>query len=220
MTSNLVNIKNKISDAAKESHRVEEDITLIAVSKVHVEDTIRPVLEAGHRIFGENRVQEAVQKWPALKENYNDVELHLIGPLQTNKVRQALSLFDVIETVDRPKLAKTLARIFEEEGKQCDLYVQVNTGMEDQKAGINPDEADEFIRMCLEDLNLPVVGVMCIPPFDEDATEHFKQLKSIADRNNLKIVSMGMSGDYEKAISYGATHVRVGTAIFGKRPGY
>ena len=220
MTSNLVNIKNKIEAAASEAGRDDNDITLVAVSKVHVEETIRPVLEAGHKIFGENRVQEAIQKWPSLKEEFNDLELHLIGPLQTNKVRQAISLFDVIETVDRPKLARALARIFKEENTQCDLYVQVNTGMEGQKAGIAPEEADEFIKMCKEELDLPIVGVMCIPPFDEDATEHFKLLKTIADRNGLKVISMGMSGDYEQAIEHGATHVRVGTAIFGKRPGY
>lgn len=220
MTSNLINIKEKIAAATMNAARDENDVTLVAVSKVHVAETILPVLEAGQRIFGENRVQEAADKWPAMKEKYDGVELHLIGPLQTNKVRQAVHLFDVIETVDRPKLARALSRIFEEENKTCDIYVQVNTGMENQKAGIAPDEVDGFIALCRDELGLAVKGVMCIPPFDEDATEHFKLLKSIADRNNVGIISMGMSGDFEKAIEYGATHVRVGTAVFGKRPGY
>ncbi|MCC3861980.1 YggS family pyridoxal phosphate-dependent enzyme [Pseudemcibacter aquimaris] len=220
MTSNLKNINEKIRTAEEKSGRNEGDVTLVAVSKVHVAETIRPVLEAGQRIFGENRVQEAAEKWPAMKEDFDDVVLHLIGPLQTNKVRQAIHLFDVIETVDRPKLARALARIFKEENKYCDVYVQVNTGMENQKAGINPEDADEFIALCRDELGLNVTGVMCIPPFDEDPTDHFKLLKSIADRNNIEIISMGMSGDFEKAIEHGATHVRVGTAVFGKRPGY
>ena len=220
MTSNLVNIKEKIDAAATYCGRSSHDITLVAVSKIHVEETILPVLKEGQRIFGENRVQEAAQKWPALKGQFDGVELHLIGPLQTNKVRQAVQLFDVIETVDRPKLAKTLARVFEEEGKTCDIYVQVNTGHESQKAGIAPEEADDFIKLCRDELKLPVTGVMCIPPFDEDGTSHFNMLKDIADRNDIKIISMGMSGDFEKAIKHGATHVRVGTAIFGVRPGY
>lgn len=220
MTSNLAEINEKISRAAQKAERRPGEIKLIAVSKVHVADTIYPVLEAGHKIFGENRVQEAAQKWPAFKTDFSDIELHLIGPLQTNKVRQAVQLFDVIETVDRPKLARAIARICVEENKPCEVYIQVNTGLEDQKAGISPDEADALIALCREELNLSVTGVMCIPPFDEDPIEHFKLLKTIADRNNIKNVSMGMSGDFEKAIEYGATHVRVGTAIFGKRPGY
>ncbi|MDG1438479.1 MAG: YggS family pyridoxal phosphate-dependent enzyme [Emcibacteraceae bacterium] len=220
MTSNLMNIKEKIIKAATNAGRNQNSITLVAVSKIHVAETISPVLEAGQRIFGENRVQEAAEKWPALKEQYDDVSLHLIGPLQSNKVRQAIHLFDVIETVDRPKLARALARIFKEENKSCDIYIQVNTGHESQKAGIAPENADEFIALCRDDLKLPVKGVMCIPPFDEDGTEHFKMLKTIADRNNIDTISMGMSGDFEKAIEYGATHVRVGTALFGKRPGY
>ncbi len=220
MTSNLVKINEKISLAAKTAGRNADTIKLVAVSKVHVNETIRPVLEAGHKIFGENRVQEAAQKWPALKTDYPDVELHLIGPLQSNKVRQAIQLFDVIETVDRPKLARAIARICEEEKKQIEIYVQVNTGLEDQKAGASPEEADGLIKLCRNQLNLSVKGVMCIPPFDEDPTEHFKLLKSIAERNNIEYISMGMSGDFEKAIEHGATHVRVGTAIFGKRPGY
>ena len=220
MTSNLMTIKEKINQAAKACDREEDSVTLVAVSKVHVAETIIPVLEAGQRIFGENRVQEAAGKWPAMKESFPGVELHLIGPLQTNKVRQAIYLFDVIETVDRPKLARALARIFDEENKSCDIYVQVNTGHESQKAGIAPEDADNFITLCRDELGLPVKGVMCIPPFDEDGVPHFKMLKEIADRNNIKTISMGMSGDYEHAIENGATHVRVGTAIFGKRPGY
>jgi pyridoxal phosphate enzyme (YggS family) len=198
-------IKEKIASAAKKAGRNENNVTLVAVSKVHVAETILPVLKAGQRIFGENRVQEAVEKWSAMREQFDGVELHLIGPLQTNKARQAAQLFDVIETVDRPKLARTLARVFEEENRQCDVYVQVNTGLESQKAGIAPEDADDFIRFCQDELGLNVTGLMCIPPFDEDATEHFKLLKSIADRNNIKIVSMGMSGDFETAIQYGAT---------------
>jgi pyridoxal phosphate enzyme (YggS family) len=220
MTSNLMKIKEKISNAAKAANRAENDINLVAVSKIHGEETIRPVLEAGHTLFGENRVQEAAQKWPALKEEFPGIELHLIGPLQTNKVRQAIGLFDVIETVDRPKLARAIARICDEENINCPIYIQVNTGLEDQKAGISPDQVDELIRLCRDELHLTVSGVMCIPPFDEDPTEHFKLLKSIADRNNIEHISMGMSGDFEKAIAHGATHVRVGTAIFGTRPGY
>lgn len=220
MTSNLTTIKDKINAAAKECGQDQDSVTLVAVSKVHVEETILPVLKEGQRIFGENRVQEAAGKWPALKEQFPDVKLHLIGPLQSNKVRQAVGLFDVIETVDRPKLAKALARIFEEEGKSCDIYIQVNTGHEGQKAGISPEDADGFITLCRDQLKLPVVGVMCIPPFDEDGTPHFKMLKEIAERNNINNISMGMSGDFEQAIKNGATHVRVGTAIFGTRPGY
>jgi len=220
MTSNLMIIKDKISTAAGKCGRNKEDITLVAVSKIHVEETILPVLTEGHRIFGENRVQEAAQKWPALKEKYPDVKLHLIGPLQTNKVRQAVGLFDTIETVDRPKLARAIARILEEEKKSCEIYVQVNTGLESQKAGISPAEAEEFICLCRDQLKLNVVGVMCIPPAGEDPVPHFAMLKDIGQHNNLNNISMGMSGDFESAIENGATHVRVGTAIFGKRPGY
>jgi len=220
MTSNLVKIKEKIDAAALKSGRKINDITLVAVSKVHVETTILPILNEGQRIFGENRVQEASLKWPALKEKFPHVILHLIGPLQTNKVRQAVQIFDVIETVDRPKLARALARIMEEEKKICDIYIQVNTGLESQKAGISPDAADDFIDLCRDQLKLNVVGVMCIPPYDEDASPHFKLLKEIADRNHLKNISMGMSKDFELAIENGASHVRVGTAIFGTRPGY
>lgn len=220
MTSNLINIKEKVKNTAENCGRDTNDVTLVAVSKVHVAETILPVLEAGQKVFGENRVQEAAEKWPAFRDSFDDIELHLIGPLQTNKVRQAVHLFDVIETVDRPKLARSIARICEEEQTSCDIYIQVNTGLESQKAGIAPDQADSFIKQCRDEFNLRVTGVMCIPPFDEDATEHFKLLKTIADRNSIKIISMGMSGDFEKAIEYGATHVRVGTAIFGKRPGY
>ncbi len=220
MTSNLMIIKDKISTAAQKSNRSEKDITLVAVSKIHVEETILPVLKEGHRIFGENRVQEAVQKWPPLKEKYPDVKLHLIGPLQTNKVRQVVGLFDTIETVDRPKLARTIARILEEEGKFCEIYVQVNTGLESQKAGIAPSEADDFIRLCRDELKLDVVGVMCIPPVGENPVPHFTMSRDIGERNKLSNISMGMSGDFELAIENGATHVRVGTAIFGKRPGY
>ncbi|MEZ5757852.1 MAG: YggS family pyridoxal phosphate-dependent enzyme [Emcibacteraceae bacterium] len=220
MTSNLKKIKDKIEKASLDSGRSKESVTLVAVSKIHTAETIIPVLADGQRIFGENRVQEAAEKWPPLKDKFDGIYLHLIGPLQTNKVRQAVQLFDVIETVDRPKLAVALARICEEENKYPDIYIQINTGHEEQKAGMSPENADDFIKLCRDELKLPVKGVMCIPPFDQDPTDHFKLLKQIADRNELRIISMGMSGDYEKAIENGATHVRVGTALFGTRPGY
>ncbi|MFC7047712.1 YggS family pyridoxal phosphate-dependent enzyme [Emcibacter nanhaiensis] len=220
MTRALEDVLSKISAAAEAAGRAPESVQLVAVSKVHGADVITPVLEAGQRLFGENRVQEAADKWPALREQYPDVRLHLIGPLQTNKVRQAVHLFDVIETVDRLKLARTLARIFEEEGIRREVYVQVNVGREEQKAGINPDEADAFIDLCRDELNLPVTGLMCIPPAGEDPAPYFGLLAGIARRNNIGILSMGMSGDFEIAIKHGATHVRVGTAVFGTRPGY
>ena len=220
MTRALEDVLSKISAAAEAAGRAPESVQLVAVSKVHGADVITPVLEAGQRLFGENRVQEAADKWPALREQYPDVRLHLIGPLQTNKVRQAVHLFDVIETVDRLKLARTLARIFEEEGIRREVYVQVNVGREEQKAGINPDEADAFIDLCRDELNLPVTGLMCIPPAGEDPAPYFDLLAGIARRNNIGILSMGMSGDFEIAIKHGATHVRVGTAVFGTRPGY
>ncbi len=220
MTSKLIKIKEKIKAAAQLSSRNPEDITLVAVSKIHTAQTIIEVLKEGQRIFGENRVQEAAQKWPALKEQFSGVVLHLIGPLQSNKVRQALSLFDVIETVDRPKLARAIARISMETGEVCDIYIQVNTGLESQKAGVAPEQADALIALCQDELKLSVKGVMCIPPEGEDPVKHFKLLKEIAQRNKLSVISMGMSGDFESAIEHGATHVRVGTAIFGSRPSH
>jgi pyridoxal phosphate enzyme (YggS family) len=187
------------------------------VSKTFGPEAITPVLAAGERVFGENKVQEALAKWPELRNRYPDVALHLIGPLQTNKAREAVDIFDVIETLDRPKLAKELAKEIEKRGKHPKLYVQVNTGAEPQKAGILPQEADAFIASCRKDYGLEISGLMCIPPVDEQASPHFALLNQIAKRNGLEHLSMGMSADFELAIQLGATHVRVGTAIFGKR---
>jgi len=174
------------------------------------------VLEQGHRLFGENKVQEAAAKWPEFRNEFQDVTLHLVGPLQTNKARQAMQLFDVIETVDRPKLARTLARLRDETGHCPQLFVQVNTGEEPQKAGVLPDDADALVALC-RDLDLPLVGLMCIPPADEEPSLHFALLAKIAARNGLTELSMGMSGDFERAIAQGATYVRVGSAVFGER---
>ena len=189
---------------------------LIAVSKVQPVERIKSVLDAGHRVFGENRVQEAQSKWPAFKEQYEDVELHIIGPLQTNKTRAAMEIADSIHTLDRPKLAKNIARIAQELGKCPELFVQVNTGDEQQKSGILPKETESFVAECL-DMDLPVKGLMCIPPVDEEASLHFALLKKISENCGLRYLSMGMSADFEKAISFGATHIRVGSAIFGER---
>lgn len=216
--AHLQQVQKQINDAAHRAGRPSEDITLVAVSKVHGADRVRPVLEAGHRIFGENRVQEAEEKWPSLREDFPDVTLHLIGPLQTNKVKNAVATFDLIETVDREKLAKALAKEFVRVGKSLPILIQINTGEEPQKAGIAPQEADAFIAMCRDELDLDVRGLMCIPPIDEEPSLHFALLSKIANRNALKVLSMGMSSDFETAIEFGATHVRVGTAIFGSRP--
>lgn len=189
---------------------------LIAVSKVQPLERVVAVLDEGHRLFGENKVQEAAGKWPALREKYPGVELHLIGPLQTNKARQAMQLFDAIETLDRPKLARTIARLKDELGHCPRLFVQVNTGEEEQKAGVMPDDADAFIAEC-RSLGLEIEGLMCIPPEDEEPSLHFALLARIAARNEVPQLSMGMSGDFEKAVAQGATFVRVGSAIFGER---
>jgi len=215
---NLERVRSEIAEAARQAGRDPGSVTLVAVSKTHSVETIDPVLQAGQRVFGENRVQEAEEKWLQLRQDFKDISLHLIGPLQTNKVRQAVALFDVIETLDRPKLARALARIMEETGMRADCLIQVNTGEEDQKAGVTPLEVDDFIVLCRDDLKLPVCGLMCIPPIDEEPSLHFALLKQIAQRNGLKELSMGMSADYQAAVSFGATHVRVGTAIFGTRP--
>ncbi len=212
----LQDIKTRIAAAEQDAGRPAGSVSLIAVSKVQPDARVTAVLDEGHRVFGENRVQEAAGKWPGFRESYDDVELHLIGPLQTNKTRQAFELFDTIHSVDRPKLAKTIARIAQEEGHCPGLFIQVNTGEEDQKAGILPSEADAFIADC-RDLDLTIEGLMCIPPVDEEASLHFSLLAKIAERNGLSGLSMGMSGDFERAIALGATHVRVGSAIFGER---
>jgi hypothetical protein len=191
--------------------------TLVAVTKTHGAERIRPMLEAGHRVFGENRVQEAKAKWPELKRGYPDVQLHLIGPLQTNKVREAVELFDVIETLDRPKLAQVLAEELARTGKRLTLFIQVNTGEEPQKAGVAPADVPAFIALCRDELHLRVQGLMCIPPVGEPPAPHFALLQKMARESGLPLLSMGMSEDFETAIKFGATHVRVGSAIFGSR---
>lgn len=212
----LQNITARISQAETKAGRPVGSVKLIAVSKVQPNARVQAVLEQGHRCFGENRVQEAQGKWPDFKSRYDDVDLHLIGPLQTNKARQAMELCDAIHSVDRLKLAKTLARLAQEAGTCPDIFVQINTGEEEQKAGIHPAEADTFISECRA-LDLPVRGLMCIPPIDEEPSLHFALLAKIAARNDLDGLSMGMSSDFEQAIALGATHIRVGSAIFGER---
>jgi len=212
----LTAIKERITRAERKANRSEGDVTLIAVSKVQPNDRVAAILSEGHRVFGENKVQEAAGKWPQFRETYPDVALHLIGPLQSNKVRQAMALAQAIHTLDRPKLATTIARIAQEEGHCPDLFIQVNTGEEPQKAGVLPRDADGFIKDALA-LDLPVKGLMCIPPADEEPSLHFALLAKIAHRNGLSGLSMGMSSDFESAIALGATHVRVGSAIFGDR---
>ncbi len=215
--ANLESVKSALDEAAREAGREAGSVRLIAVSKTHPAETVARAINAGQRLFGENRVQEALGKWPELKERNKDLELHLIGPLQSNKAQQAVRLFDVIETVDRPKLAAGLARQMEKSGRRPACFIQVNTGEEKQKAGIAPGEADRFIRACREEYLLPIEGLMCIPPEDEEASLHFALLGGIAERNGVAALSMGMSADYQIAVQFGATHVRVGTAIFGAR---
>ena len=213
----LKKVLNGVMTAAQAAGRAPESITLIAVSKTFDGPEIIPVIEAGQRVFGENRVQEAKAKWPALKMAWPDVELHLIGPLQSNKAAEAVQLFDAIHTVDRPRIAAAIATEMRKQAKPLKLFVQVNTGLEPQKAGIDPAEADSFLRDCREVHGLEISGLMCIPPAEEDPRPHFKLLADIAGRNGLSQLSMGMSGDYAAAIACGATHVRVGSAIFGTR---
>ncbi|NQV48529.1 MAG: YggS family pyridoxal phosphate-dependent enzyme [Rhodospirillaceae bacterium] len=217
ITENLDATRAAIAAAAKAAGRDPDGVTLVCVSKTHPAERIRTVIEAGERQFGENKVQEAEAKWPALKQQFPHVRLHLIGPLQSNKVKHAVALFDVIETVDRPKLARALAGEMEKTGRRPECYIQVNTGEEDQKAGVLPLDADAFISLCRDELGLPVVGLMCIPPVDEEPALHFTLLKQIATRNGLGLLSMGMSGDFETAVRCGATAVRVGSKIFGAR---
>ena len=212
----LAEIKRLINKAEVNFSGSIGSVKLIAVSKVQPVDRVKSVLEEGHRVFGENRIQEAQSKWPAFKEQYQEVELHIIGPLQTNKTRAAMELADSIHTLDRPKLARNIARLAQELGKCPELFVQVNTGDEQQKSGVLPKETESFVKECL-DMDLPVKGLMCIPPVDEEASLHFALLKKISENCGLKYLSMGMSADFEKAISFGATHIRVGSAIFGER---
>lgn len=209
-------IQKRINQAAINAGRDADDISLIAVSKVQPNARVQAVLETGHKTFGENRVQEALGKWPDFQHTFGQLDLHLIGPLQTNKARQAVELFGTIHSVDRPKLAATLARLAQERGASPDIFIQVNTGEEPQKAGILPSDTDAFVAECRA-LDLPVKGLMCIPPVEEEASLHFALLAKMAERNGLSGLSMGMSDDFEKAIEFGATHIRVGSAIFGAR---
>ena len=213
----LAQVQANIHQAALAANRSPQSVTLVAVSKFIAADTILPVLNAGHRVFGENRVVELKDKWPALKAQFPDTRLHVIGPLQTNKVRDAVALADVIETLDRPKLARVIADEMDRANRRPDCLIQVNVGREPQKAGIDPDQADRFFQVCRDEYGLPVTGLMCIPPADQDPTPHFHLLAEIAARNGLNVLSMGMSCDFPTAIACGATHVRVGTAIFGAR---
>ena len=213
----LADIRDRAEKAARKAGRSMDEIELVAVSKKQPDARVESVLHEGHRVFGENRVQEAQGKWPDFRENFGDVRLHLIGPLQTNKARAAMELFDVIQVLDRPKLATTLARLAQEVGQCPALYIQVNSGEEDQKAGVLPRETDAFVADCRK-MDLPVRGLMCIPPVDEEPSLHFALLRKIAERNGLEGLSMGMSADFETAIAQGATCIRVGSAIFGERP--
>lgn len=212
----LAEIKTRILKAEELAKRPTGSTQLIAVSKVQPSARVQAILEQGHHLFGENKVQEAQGKWPTFKEQFADVQVHLIGPLQTNKVKTAVALFDAIHTVDRPKLAKKLAAEVQAQGKSPDMFIQINTGEEPQKAGVIPAGADAFIQEC-RDLDLPVIGLMVIPPVEEEASLHFALLRKIAERNGLTGLSMGMSSDFERAVALGATHVRVGSAIFGER---
>ncbi len=217
IAANIEAVQAKIAEAATDAGRDPAAVSLIAVSKSHPGSAAAAALAAGHRVFGENRVQEAQEKWPPLKADYPDAVVHLIGPLQTNKTADAVALFDVIQTLDREKLARSLAKEMDRLGRAPDLFVQVNTGEEPQKAGVLPLEADSFIKKCRDEMGLPVVGLMCIPPIDENPALHFALLADMAARNGLHRLSMGMSADFETAVRLGATEVRVGTAIFGTR---
>jgi len=217
IAANLATVRGRIEAAAHAAGRPEDAVTLVAVSKTHPGEAVRAALTAGQRIFGENRVQEALAKFPALRGEFPDLTLHLIGPLQTNKARDAVALFDVVQSVDRERLAASLAKEMARAGRRPDCYIQVNTGAEPQKAGVLPGDVDAFVAACRDAHKLPVVGLMCIPPLDEEPALHFALLAKMAARNGLAKISMGMSADYETAIRLGATHVRVGTALFGER---
>lgn len=218
VAANLAAVRARIDAAANDVGRDPAGVSLIAVSKSHPGSAARAALDAGHRVFGENRVQEAQEKWPPLKADYPEAEIHLIGPLQTNKTADAVELFDVIQTLDREKLARALAKEMDRLDRRPALFVQVNTGEEPQKAGVLPLDADGFIDKCRTEFDLPVAGLMCIPPVDENPALHFALLADMAARNGLARLSMGMSADFETAVRLGATEVRVGTAIFGARP--
>jgi pyridoxal phosphate enzyme (YggS family) len=210
-------VQARIATAAQAANRDPSSISLVAVTKTFDAEHIAPVLDAGHRMFGENRVQEAKVKWPALRQRYPDIELHLIGPLQSNKTKEAVALFDVVHSVDRPKIAEAIAEEMDRQGRRLELFIQVNTGEEAQKAGVMPKEASGLLRRCREDLKLDIAGLMCIPPLDEPPGVHFAFLAKLAEDLELHQLSMGMSADFETAIAFGATHVRVGSEIFGAR---
>ncbi|MBD8877578.1 YggS family pyridoxal phosphate-dependent enzyme [Roseibium polysiphoniae] len=216
-TDRLNQVLSDIRAAEADNGRTEGSATLVAVSKTFDADDIRPVLAAGQRVFGENRVQEAMGKWPALRDEFPGVELHLIGPLQSNKAKEAVATFDVIHTIDREKIAKALKTEMVKQDRDLPCFIQVNTGEESQKAGISPADLDAFVAKCRDDVGLNVIGLMCIPPVEEAPGPHFALLQKMAARNNLAQLSMGMSSDYEIALGFGATHVRVGSAIFGHR---
>ncbi|QWW67757.1 YggS family pyridoxal phosphate-dependent enzyme [Rhizobium sp. WYJ-E13] len=213
----LNEVRSKIATAERDAGRSARSVELVAVSKTFEADTIRLAIKAGQRVFGENRVQESQGKWPELKKEMPGIELHLIGPLQSNKAAEAVALFDVIESIDREKIARAIAEEMKRQGKELRLYVQVNTGLEPQKAGIAPDDAAAFINFCRDELGLTIEGLMCIPPAEDNPGPHFALLAKLAEKCSLKKLSMGMSGDYETAIAFGATSVRVGSAIFGAR---
>lgn len=216
-TTGLENVRAEIARACREAGRDPAAVELVAVSKTHQAEAIEPVIEAGQRVFGENRVQEAKGKWPALLEKHPDIKLHLIGPLQSNKAKEAVALFTAIHSVDRASLCEALAKEIVRQGRSPLLFAQINTGAEPQKAGVLPQDADEFLRACRESYGLTMAGLMCIPPLEEAPAPHFALTAKIARRNGLKLLSMGMSADFAVAISLGATHVRVGSAIFGGR---
>lgn len=213
----LAEVQGRIKAAEKSGHRSSGEVQLVAVSKTFEVEDIRPVIAAGQRIFGENRVQESQAKWPILKQETSGIELHLIGPLQSNKAAEAVALFDVIETVDREKIAVALAQEMNKQGRKPRLYVQVNIGLEPQKAGIAPKDTTAFLRYCREDLSLEIEGLMCIPPADDHPGPYFALLRKLAEENDIAKLSMGMSGDFETAVQFGASSVRVGSAIFGAR---
>ena len=213
----LLQIRARITAAAREAGRDPSSVRLIAVSKTFGGERILPVIEAGQRLFGENRVQEAKAKWPALKERFPDLELHLVGALQSNKAKEAVQLFDAIHSIDRPKIAKAVAEEMQRQGRRLKLFVQVNTGEEPQKAGVMPPDAAAFVRNCRGELGLDIAGLMCIPPAEEEPSVHFAFLAKLAAELGLDELSMGMSADFETAIAFGATYVRVGSAIFGER---
>lgn len=217
LAPSFLKIKNTITDTAEECDRNPQDIKLIAVSKRQSDEKIQAALETGHRLFGENRVQEAYSHWQDHKKIYPDLELHLIGPLQSNKVKEAVALFDVIHSVDREKIARKLAQEMAEQNRHLPCFIQVNTGEEPQKSGVLPPDLDRFISLCQEELKLEITGLMCIPPVDDLPAFHFALLKKLADKHKLKQLSMGMSGDFETAIKHGSHYVRVGTALFGER---